>query len=159
MIKNIPIEKVLFLDIETVPQVSNFAELSETEQKLWDKKTAYYTGFGEDGKSITNVSPQGVAAYQDYETDAAQSHALLGETTKSLKDRGVTFVPELLPDGTSMIVAKNRSGAVLHSTNIDQVLAAMNAFKAKWSNPNGEGYKYAKDAGLNITPDIDLIIL
>ncbi len=38
MIKNIPIEKVLFLDIETVPQVSNFAELSETEQKLWDKK-------------------------------------------------------------------------------------------------------------------------
>ncbi|PPZ92302.1 3'-5' exonuclease [Cloacibacterium normanense] len=40
MIKNIPIEKVLFLDIETVPQVSNFTELSETEQKLWDKKTA-----------------------------------------------------------------------------------------------------------------------
>lgn len=39
MIKNIPIEKVLFLDIETVPQVANFAELSETEQKLWDKKT------------------------------------------------------------------------------------------------------------------------
>ena len=38
MIKNIPIEKVLFLDIETVPQVSNFVELSETEQKLWDKK-------------------------------------------------------------------------------------------------------------------------
>ena len=34
MIKNIPIEKVRFLDIETVPQVSNFAELSETEQKL-----------------------------------------------------------------------------------------------------------------------------
>ena len=40
MIKNILIEKVLFLDIETVPQVSNFAELSEAEQKLWDKKTA-----------------------------------------------------------------------------------------------------------------------
>ena len=39
MIQNIPIEKVLFLDIETVPQVSNFAELSEAEQKLWDKKT------------------------------------------------------------------------------------------------------------------------
>lgn len=39
MIQNIPIEKVLFLDIETVPQVSNYAELSEAEQKLWDKKT------------------------------------------------------------------------------------------------------------------------
>ena len=34
MIKNIPIEKVFFLDIETVPQVSNFAELSETEQNF-----------------------------------------------------------------------------------------------------------------------------
>lgn len=39
MINNIPIEKVLFLDIETVPKVSNFEELSDTEQKLWDKKT------------------------------------------------------------------------------------------------------------------------
>ena len=40
MIKNIPIEKVLFLDIETVPKVADFTELSETEQKLWDKKTS-----------------------------------------------------------------------------------------------------------------------
>ena len=40
MIKNIPIEKVLFIDIETVPQVEDFSKLSETEQKLWDKKTA-----------------------------------------------------------------------------------------------------------------------
>ena len=41
MIKNIPIEKVLFIDIETVPQVEDFSKLSETEQKLWDKKTRY----------------------------------------------------------------------------------------------------------------------
>ncbi|MDR2205957.1 MAG: 3'-5' exonuclease [Flavobacteriaceae bacterium] len=39
MLKNIPIEKILFLDIETVPQSGNWEELSETEQKLWDKKT------------------------------------------------------------------------------------------------------------------------
>ena len=38
MIKNIPIEKCFFLDIETVPQVSNFAELSETEQNFGTKK-------------------------------------------------------------------------------------------------------------------------
>lgn len=41
MIQNIPIENVLFLDIETVPQHGNWEEVSETEQKLWDKKTAY----------------------------------------------------------------------------------------------------------------------
>lgn len=41
MIKNIPLERVLFLDIETVPQHSDWLTLSETEQKLWEKKTAY----------------------------------------------------------------------------------------------------------------------
>jgi uncharacterized protein YprB with RNaseH-like and TPR domain len=41
MIQNIPLEKVLFLDIETVPNSGSWEELSETEQNLWDKKTRY----------------------------------------------------------------------------------------------------------------------
>lgn len=44
MIQNIPIEKVMFLDIETVPQSGNWKDLSETEQKLWDKKTQKQRG-------------------------------------------------------------------------------------------------------------------
>ncbi len=39
MIQNIPLEKVLFLDIETVPQFGNWNELNKTDQFLWDKKT------------------------------------------------------------------------------------------------------------------------
>jgi len=39
MIQNIPIEKILFLDIETVPQWGKWEDIDETEQKLWDKKT------------------------------------------------------------------------------------------------------------------------
>ena len=39
MLQNIPLEKVLFLDIETVPQFGNWEDLEESEQKLWDKKT------------------------------------------------------------------------------------------------------------------------
>ena len=39
MIQNIPLEKILFLDIETVPKSGNWNDLEETEQKLWDKKT------------------------------------------------------------------------------------------------------------------------
>jgi uncharacterized protein YprB with RNaseH-like and TPR domain len=39
MIQNIPLEKVLFLDIETVPQSGDWNSLSETDQNLWDKKT------------------------------------------------------------------------------------------------------------------------
>ena len=39
MIHNIPLEKILFLDIETVPQVGNWSELDDQSQYLWDKKT------------------------------------------------------------------------------------------------------------------------
>ena len=39
MIQHIPLEKILFLDIETVPQAGNWEELNETDQYLWDKKT------------------------------------------------------------------------------------------------------------------------
>ncbi|HFK5569846.1 3'-5' exonuclease [Elizabethkingia meningoseptica] len=41
MIQNIPFEKILFLDIETVPQAGNWEDLDETTQKLWDKKTRF----------------------------------------------------------------------------------------------------------------------
>lgn len=44
MLKNIPMERVLFLDIETVPQYENWAEISEEEKKLWDKKTKLQRG-------------------------------------------------------------------------------------------------------------------
>lgn len=39
MLQSIPLEKVLFLDIETVPDVGNWEELEESTQKLWEKKT------------------------------------------------------------------------------------------------------------------------
>ena len=41
MIQSIPIERVLFLDIETVPNYPSFDEVPETEQYLWDKKTKF----------------------------------------------------------------------------------------------------------------------
>lgn len=39
MIQNIPLERILFIDIETVPNASTWEELPKTDQKLWDKKT------------------------------------------------------------------------------------------------------------------------
>ena len=41
MIQNIPLEKVLFLDIETVPNHPIWEDVSEGEQNLWDKKTKF----------------------------------------------------------------------------------------------------------------------
>lgn len=39
MIQKIPLERILFLDIETVPQFGNWEDMPESQQKLWDKKT------------------------------------------------------------------------------------------------------------------------
>ncbi|MGE4515129.1 MAG: 3'-5' exonuclease [Chryseobacterium sp.] len=41
MIQHIPIERILFIDIETVPGSGVWEELSEPEQILWDKKTKF----------------------------------------------------------------------------------------------------------------------
>ena len=41
MLNNIDTSKILFLDIETVPQVYRFQELNDTSKYLWSKKTKY----------------------------------------------------------------------------------------------------------------------
>ncbi|MBT6808359.1 MAG: 3'-5' exonuclease [Flavobacteriales bacterium] len=41
MLENIKLEKVLFLDIETVPCESNFEDLDSTFKKLWEEKTQW----------------------------------------------------------------------------------------------------------------------
>jgi 3'-5' exonuclease len=41
MLQQIPIEQVLFLDIETVPAHENWDEVTPQGQKLWDKKTRF----------------------------------------------------------------------------------------------------------------------
>jgi len=41
MLDKINIENILFLDIETVPEVPAYSELDETKQRLWDAKSNY----------------------------------------------------------------------------------------------------------------------
>ena len=41
MLKRINLEHILFLDIETVPQLPNFKDLAETSKELWELKTQY----------------------------------------------------------------------------------------------------------------------
>jgi DNA polymerase elongation subunit (family B) len=41
MLNQIDLQNILIIDIETVPQYSNFEELPENLQKLWDLKTTY----------------------------------------------------------------------------------------------------------------------
>lgn len=44
MLENIKIENVLFLDIETVPQYSDFDKIPESFKSFWDKKSSYFRG-------------------------------------------------------------------------------------------------------------------
>ena len=41
MLNKIKLENILFLDIETVPEVATFAELSDLKKELFAKKTEY----------------------------------------------------------------------------------------------------------------------
>jgi len=42
MLETLNLENVLFLDIETVPEVYKFTDLSENKKELWDLKSAYF---------------------------------------------------------------------------------------------------------------------
>ncbi len=41
MIDKIPLEHILFLDIETVPEFENYSELDDEKKGLWDHKSKY----------------------------------------------------------------------------------------------------------------------
>jgi len=54
MLAHIDIEKVLFLDIETVPEHPTYADVPERIQKLWDKKSKSFTPEGETSSDVYN---------------------------------------------------------------------------------------------------------
>ena len=47
----IPIENILFIDIETVPMASQYDDLDENFKLLWDKKSVYLSKNDEDDPS------------------------------------------------------------------------------------------------------------
>ena len=48
MLDNLQLEKILFLDIETVPMVAAYDMLPEQFKKLWDRKAQYLSRSPED---------------------------------------------------------------------------------------------------------------
>ena len=41
MIQKLNLEHILFLDIETVPEVAEYAQLDDTKKELWEHKSQY----------------------------------------------------------------------------------------------------------------------
>ena len=122
----------------------------EQALKRWNEKTAYYTGFGEDGKSITNVSPQGVAAYQDYTKDKQVAHSILGKTVRGVSSQGHHLEVDKQTGGVWEIT---RNGKRVKSDNTRQVEAALKSALDKWDNLNGEGKKWLMDSGDGLNRD------
>lgn len=52
MLEKVQLDKILFLDIETVPQVYHYEELDETTAQLFDHKTRFQQ---KDGKSVDDI--------------------------------------------------------------------------------------------------------
>ncbi|MEA3444032.1 MAG: 3'-5' exonuclease [Bacteroidota bacterium] len=42
MLEKIPLENIIFLDIETVPQYGNYSEVPSDFKELWEKKSSYF---------------------------------------------------------------------------------------------------------------------
>ncbi|WP_018674772.1 3'-5' exonuclease [Riemerella columbina] len=79
MIQQIPIERIMFLDIETVPLVSDWNELSETEQRLWEKKTAYQR---KEDISAEDFYPQRAGVMAEFGKIICLSIGMLGKNEK-----------------------------------------------------------------------------
>lgn len=63
MLQKINLEKVLFLDIETVPQTYKFEELDETTAELFDMKTKFQQ---KDGKPIEEVYDERAGIFAEF---------------------------------------------------------------------------------------------
>lgn len=129
--------------IEDATKVSKIGR--EQALKNWENYSkTKYTGYSDDGKKIAAITALGSPAYQDYETDRNQYHALLGEVTGSAKASGHSIVTD---PQTGLMMMVNRGGSVVHSSNIDALNNAIKGMKDKWISPTGEGRKWADAAG------------
>lgn len=140
---------------------ANLKEFLDTAEKqgigsnralqLWQERNLNkYTGY-DNNKNIANIGKLGVAAKQDYESDLSKYHSILGKTTTSAANSGYRIVDSGQGDGSKVMI--DRSGNIKYDSNIDQLNNALRGFSQKWLTPQGEGFQYARDAGLNITPE------
>jgi len=54
MLENTPSDEVLFIDIETVPQQSSYADLDDTFKHLWEKRSSYFRKSEENPGDVYN---------------------------------------------------------------------------------------------------------
>jgi hypothetical protein len=116
--------------------------------QLWKEKTNTYTGYDSPEKSkILNVTPQGVAAFQDYEKYKQVAKSLMGEVESESRNGGYNLVDSGLGNGTKVMV--DSKGFKKNSSNLNALNNAILAGNEMWLKPTGEGYQYNQDAGVD----------
>lgn len=88
MLEKIPLEKVLFLDIETVPQYYRFEELDPKGKELFDAKTRFLQ---KDEKTTGEVYDERAGIYAEFGKIVCISVGLVTETTTGKQIRLKSF--------------------------------------------------------------------
>ena len=92
MLEKINIEKVLFLDIETVPLHANFGELDEKSKHLWEKKANYFLKNDEELTLEDSYSKAGI--YAEFGKIVCISVGFLRQTTTGKELRIKSYANE-----------------------------------------------------------------
>ena len=87
MLANIDIEKVLFLDIETVPEYPKYEDVPERFRKLWDKKSKSFTPEDETSADVYNRA----GIYAEFGKIVCISVGFIKHTTDGLVLRITSF--------------------------------------------------------------------
>jgi len=103
MMNYIKLDKVLFLDIETVPMCATYEELPERFKPLWDKKAAYLQKEEED--SPASLFPR-AGIYAEFGKVVCISFGMLLDGNFRIKSFYGDDEKELLTDFTNLLESK-----------------------------------------------------
>ncbi len=91
MIKNIPVEKVLFLDIETAPQTYQFDDLDESTLSLFDAKTRFLQ---KEDKTVKDLYSERASIYAEFGKIVCISVGFIANTNTGKQIRLKSFYHE-----------------------------------------------------------------
>jgi len=88
MLKKVPLDKILFLDIETVPMVYEFDQLDEKSKELFDSKTRFLQ---KDDKSVAQVFDDRGGIYAEFGKIVCISVGFVNDTSTGKQIRMKSF--------------------------------------------------------------------
>lgn len=111
-------KNILFLDIETVPEMENFSDLSTLKQKLFGDKTAYQRSKEQSPKDFYNRA----GIWAEFGKIVCISVGFFSDTTEERKFRVTSFYD----DDESVLLQQFKDLLEVHFSNNEHVLCGHN---------------------------------